>query len=58
MNEYLAKIAPIMQVYKAEAAALGFTISSAIGVYLGWEPEITALVATVIGYALAYLRVK
>ena len=58
MNDLLLKLTPVIQIYKAETAVIGFSVASAIGIYLGWQPAITTAVATFVGYVLAYLRTR
>lgn len=58
MDDIITKLKPIAQLYKAEAAVIGFTMASAAGAFLGWGDGTTAVVAVIFGYALAYLRTK
>jgi len=56
--ELVAKYALVKQIYKAEAGALGFSITSAVCLFLGVDPGIAVGIGTVVGYVLAYLKTK
>lgn len=56
LDRLMGKYAPVAQFYKAEAAAVGFTVVSTIGAFLNWSDQVTAIAAVIVGYGLAYVR--
>jgi len=58
MGELIAALKPVFQLYKAETAAIGFAVASALCGYFGLSAEMTALVGTIVGYLSGYANTK
>lgn len=56
--EYLAGLKPVLQLYKAEFAAIGWTIGASIGIKFNLTIEQLVALAALVGYTLSYLSVK